>query len=130
MGEYLLSRSSNPQSLIHGVLEDKKNIDVTFWFLESTAGTHEKKYRKGMKTDQDIIWLKAEETLREQGVADTEHLILRRRYFGFQDNSESSATLKNVKENESALQLTYASCQRNVTSGAQIVKKEEAVRLA
>lgn len=129
--EYLLSRSSNIQN-IHGVIEDKKNIDVTFWFLESTAGTHEKKFRKGMKTDQDIIWLKAEETLRGQGVADTEQLILRRRYYGFRDHSESanSATLRNVQENEAALQLTYASCQRNVTSGAQIVKKEEAIQLA
>lgn len=129
--EYLLSRSSNIQN-IHGVIEDKKNIDVTFWFLESTAGTHEKKFRKGMKTDQDIIWLKAEETLRGQGVADTEQLILRRRYYGFRDNSESanSATLRNVQINEAALQLTYASCQRNVTSGAQIVKKEEAIQLA
>jgi len=119
--EYNLSRESDTTS---GVAKLKQDISVTGLggLLVNDSTKLHQKYKKRIKTDEDILWLNPEQTLREHGIGLGELLILRRRFYGFSD--------QNMLPNQEEIDQTFTGLQRNIIAGTQLIDKDEAMHLA
>uniref|UniRef100_A0A914UKX2 Talin 1 n=1 Tax=Plectus sambesii TaxID=2011161 RepID=A0A914UKX2_9BILA len=78
--------------------------------------------RAKLHTDEELNWVDHSKTLREQGIEDTETLLLRRKYFFSDTNVDSRDPVQ--------LNLLYVQCRDGVINGLHPVSKEEAIHLA
>lgn len=80
------------------------------------------KIRKKWHTDDELHWLAHDKSLREQGVDETEVLVLKKRLF-FQDmNIDQSDPIQ--------VNLLYAQVKEDILDGTHPVSRDEAVHLA
>ncbi|CAD5205405.1 unnamed protein product [Bursaphelenchus okinawaensis] len=127
--EYSLVRDSRfaplkrDQSLnsING--EQQYNGSNTFM---NTIGRRREKQQQQLRaklhTDDDVCWLDSTRTLREQGIGESEELILRRKFF---------VSDTNLNTNDPAqLGMLYAQCRDGVIDGTHPVSREIAIKLA
>ncbi|MGH0179282.1 UNVERIFIED_CONTAM: hypothetical protein FKN15_001239 [Acipenser sinensis] len=79
-------------SLVHDIVEEKKEENYGTLKKDKTLMRDEKKMEKlkqKLHTDDDMNWLDHGRTLREQGVEETETLLLRRKFFYSDQNVDS-----------------------------------------
>ncbi|KHJ45469.1 I/LWEQ domain protein [Trichuris suis] len=78
--------------------------------------------RKQLHTDEELNWLDHSKTLREQGVDESETVLLRRKFFFSDQNIDSRDPVQ--------LNLLYVQCRDGILDGTHPVTKDEAFLFA
>ena len=104
--------------------KDKKKIkDTVQNKLVKIADSKFRKYEKRIFTDDKIHWLTSSETLRQQGIIDTNTPVILRRKFFYSD--------ANVEQHDPVqLNLLYEQCRDSIIKEVYPVTKPQALQLA
>ncbi|XP_071545978.1 talin-2 isoform X1 [Panulirus ornatus] len=117
-------------SLVHEIeqeeIENKPNFG-TLTLKKKKEGDKERdakmeQLKKKLRTDDEINWVDHSKTLREQGIDETEILLLRRKYFFSDQNIDSRDPVQ--------LGLLYVQCRDAIIDGTHPVTLERACRFA
>ncbi|XP_061190935.1 talin-1-like isoform X4 [Saccostrea echinata] len=111
-------------SLVREMTDDEKEKTLTLRRDKSIAKDQKKleEMRKKLHTDDELEWLDHSRTLREQGVADTDTLLLRRKFFFSDQNVDQRDPVQ--------LNLLYVQSRDAILDGTHPVTLEEAISLA
>uniref|UniRef100_A0A6Q2YDM6 Talin 1 n=1 Tax=Esox lucius TaxID=8010 RepID=A0A6Q2YDM6_ESOLU len=113
-------------SLVHDVVEEKKEeMTGTLTRRDKTLMRDDKKMEKlkqKLHTDDELNWLDHGRTLREQGVEETEMLLLRRKFFYSDQNVDSRDPVQ--------LNLLYVQARDDILNGSHPVSFEKACDFA
>uniref|UniRef100_A0A8C4QNG4 Talin 2 n=1 Tax=Eptatretus burgeri TaxID=7764 RepID=A0A8C4QNG4_EPTBU len=113
--------NSEEYSLVHDELDAKKDDSMGTLKKERSMLRDEKKMEKlkqKLHTDDDMNWLDHGRTLREQGVDNTEMLLLRRKFFYSDQNVDSRDPVQ--------LNLLYVQARDDILNGLHPVSFEKA----
>uniref|UniRef100_A0A4W5KEM5 Talin 1 n=1 Tax=Hucho hucho TaxID=62062 RepID=A0A4W5KEM5_9TELE len=113
-------------SLVHDIVEEKKEeMTGTLTRRDKTLMRDDKKMEKlkqKLHTDDELNWLDHGRTLREQGVEETEMLLLRRKFFYSDQNVDSRDPVQ--------LNLLYVQARDDILNGSHPVSFEKACDFA
>uniref|UniRef100_A0A8C7SEJ8 Talin 1 n=1 Tax=Oncorhynchus mykiss TaxID=8022 RepID=A0A8C7SEJ8_ONCMY len=113
-------------SLVHDMVEEKKEeMTGTLTRRDKTLMRDDKKMEKlkqKLHTDDELNWLDHGRTLREQGVEETEMLLLRRKFFYSDQNVDSRDPVQ--------LNLLYVQARDDILNGSHPVSFEKACDFA
>ncbi|XP_039615508.1 talin-1 isoform X2 [Polypterus senegalus] len=112
-------------SLVHDIGEEKKEEYTGTLKKDKTLLRDDKKMEKlkqKLHTDDDLNWLDHGRTLREQGVEETETLLLRRKFFYSDQNVDSRDPVQ--------LNLLYVQARDDILNGSHPVSFEKACEFA
>nr|XP_022305900.1 talin-1-like isoform X8 [Crassostrea virginica] len=111
-------------SLVREMTDDEKEKTLTLRRDKSIAKDQKKleEMRKKLHTDDELEWLDHSRTLREQGVADKDQLLLRRKFFFSDQNVDQRDPVQ--------LNLLYVQSRDAIMNGTHPVTQEEAIQLA
>ncbi|XP_062597737.1 talin-1-like isoform X2 [Saccostrea cucullata] len=111
-------------SLVREMTDDEKEKTLTLRRDKSIAKDQKKleEMRKKLHTDDELEWLDHSRTLREQGVADSDTLLLRRKFFFSDQNVDQRDPVQ--------LNLLYVQSRDAILDGTHPVTLEEAISLA
>ena len=93
--------------------------------LKKAAGMSQKKMetlKKQLHTDDNLNWLNPEKSLREQGIDETQVLVLRKKFFFTDQNVDRNDPIQ--------LHLLYVQSRDAIIEGVHPVNKEEATQFA
>uniref|UniRef100_A0A674EJ01 Talin 2a n=1 Tax=Salmo trutta TaxID=8032 RepID=A0A674EJ01_SALTR len=112
-------------SLIQEVMEEKKEDGTGTLKKDRTLLRDERKMEKlkaKLHTDDDLNWLDHSRTFREQGVEETETLLLRRKFFYSDQNVDSRDPVQ--------LNLLYVQARDDILNGSHPVSFDKACEFA
>ncbi|KAK6492675.1 talin-1 [Huso huso] len=112
-------------SLVHDIVEEKKEENYGTLKKDKTLMRDDKKMEKlkqKLHTDDDMNWLDHGRTLREQGVEETETLLLRRKFFYSDQNVDSRDPVQ--------LNLLYVQARDDILNGSHPVSFDKACEFA
>uniref|UniRef100_A0A3P8ZIK2 Talin 2a n=1 Tax=Esox lucius TaxID=8010 RepID=A0A3P8ZIK2_ESOLU len=112
-------------SLIQEVMEEKKDDGMGTLKKDRTLLRDERKMEKlkaKLHTDDDLNWLDHSRTFREQGVEETETLLLRRKFFYSDQNVDSRDPVQ--------LNLLYVQARDDILNGSHPVSFDKACEFA
>uniref|UniRef100_H3ANX1 Talin 1 n=1 Tax=Latimeria chalumnae TaxID=7897 RepID=H3ANX1_LATCH len=112
-------------SLVRDIIEEKKDETVGTLKKDKTLLRDNKKMEKlkqKLHTDDDLNWLDHGRTLREQGVDETETLLLRRKFFYSDQNVDSRDPVQ--------LNLLYVQARDDILNGSHPVSFDKACEFA
>lgn len=111
-------------SLVREMPDDEKEKTLTLKRDKSIAKDQKKleEMRKKLHTDDELEWLDHSKTLREQGVQDTDTLLLRRKYFYSDQNVDQRDPIQ--------LNLLFVQSRDAIINGTHPVTQDEAVQFA
>ncbi|XP_056287859.1 talin-1 isoform X1 [Pseudoliparis swirei] len=112
-------------SLVRDLLEDKKEESTGTLRRDKTLLRDDKKMEKlkqKLHTDDELNWLDHGRTLREQGVEETEMLLLRRKFFYSDQNVDSRDPVQ--------LNLLYVQARDDILNGSHPVSFDKACDFA
>ncbi|XP_031433991.1 talin-1 isoform X2 [Clupea harengus] len=112
-------------SLVHDVVEEKKEETMGTLKRDKTAMRDDKKMEKlkqKLHTDDELNWLDHGRTLREQGIEETEMLLLRRKFFYSDQNVDSRDPVQ--------LNLLYVQARDDILNGSHPVSFDKACDFA
>ncbi|XP_020563504.1 talin-1 isoform X3 [Oryzias latipes] len=112
-------------SLVHDIGEEKKEETTGTLKKDKTLLRDDKKMEKlkqKLHTDDELNWLDHGRTLREQGVEETEMLLLRRKFFYSDQNVDSRDPVQ--------LNLLYVQARDDILNGSHPVSFDKACEFA
>ncbi|XP_074474472.1 talin-1 isoform X1 [Sebastes fasciatus] len=112
-------------SLVRDILEEKKEETTGTLKRDKTLLRDDKKMEKlkqKLHTDDELNWLDHGRTLREQGVEETEMLLLRRKFFYSDQNVDSRDPVQ--------LNLLYVQARDDILNGSHPVSFDKACEFA
>ncbi|KAI1905173.1 hypothetical protein AGOR_G00013410 [Albula goreensis] len=112
-------------SLVRDILEEKKEETTGTLKKDKTLLRDDKKMEKlkqKLHTDDELNWLDHGRTLREQGVEETEMLLLRRKFFYSDQNVDSRDPVQ--------LNLLYVQARDDILNGSHPVSFDKACEFA
>ncbi|XP_072310122.1 talin-1 isoform X2 [Eucyclogobius newberryi] len=112
-------------SLVHDIVEEKKEEITGTLKRDKTLLRDDKKMEKlkqKLHTDDELNWLDHGRTLREQGVEETEMLLLRRKFFYSDQNVDSRDPVQ--------LNLLYVQARDDILNGSHPVSFDKACEFA
>lgn len=111
-------------SLVHELGEDEKMKTLTMKRDKSIAKDQKKleEMKKKLHTDDELNWLDHSKTLREQGIEESETLLLRRKFFFSDQNVDARDPVQ--------LNLLYVQTRDAILKGAHPVSEKEAIFFA
>ncbi|XP_056272061.1 talin-2-like isoform X2 [Pseudoliparis swirei] len=113
-------------SLIHEVTEDKKEEGMGTLKRERTLQLRDERKMEKLKaklhTDDELNWLDHSRTFREQGVEESETLLLRRKFFYSDQNVDSRDPVQ--------LNLLYVQARDDILNGSHPVSFDKACEFA
>ncbi|KAJ8287119.1 hypothetical protein GJAV_G00047860 [Gymnothorax javanicus] len=112
-------------SLVRDILEEKKEENTGTLKKDKTLLRDDKKMEKlkqKLHTDDELNWLDHGRTLREQGVEETEMLLLRRKFFYSDQNVDSRDPVQ--------LNLLYVQARDDILNGSHPVSFDKACEFA
>ncbi|KAM9821120.1 talin-1 [Neosynchiropus ocellatus] len=112
-------------SLVHDIGEEKKEENTGTLKRDKTLLRDDKKMEKlkqKLHTDDELNWLDHGRTLREQGVEETEMLLLRRKFFYSDQNVDSRDPVQ--------LNLLYVQARDDILNGSHPVSFDKACEFA
>ncbi|XP_043934374.1 talin-1 [Protopterus annectens] len=112
-------------SLVREIFEEKKEENVGTLKKDKTLLRDDKKMEKlkqKLHTDDELNWLDHGRTLREQGVDETETLLLRRKFFYSDQNVDSRDPVQ--------LNLLYVQARDDILNGSHPVSFDKACEFA
>lgn len=120
--EYSLVRENEQEEI-----ENKSNFGTLTMGRKKKDGDKEKnakmeQMKKKLRTDDEMNWVDHSKTLREQGIDETETLLLRRKYFFSDQNIDSRDPVQ--------LGLLYVQCRDAILDGTHPVTVDRACRFA
>lgn len=123
--EYGLVREEDPQN--ENQPDNRTNSNLGTLTLrkrtqEKDRDTKMETLRKKLKTDDEINWIDQGKTLREQGIDETETVLLRRKFFYSDQNIDSRDPVQ--------LNLVYAQARDGIVNGTHPVTQDKACEFA
>ncbi|XP_055324815.1 talin-2 isoform X2 [Sitodiplosis mosellana] len=120
--EYGLVREENDQQ--NENLPDNKTGTLTLRrkFAEKDRDAKMESLRKKLKTDDEIVWVDTGKTLREQGIDESETVLLKRKFFFSDQNIDSRDPVQ--------LNLLYVQARDAILDGTHPVTQEKACEFA
>ncbi|XP_077202774.1 talin-1 isoform X2 [Paroedura picta] len=112
-------------SLVREIMEEKKEEQTGTLKKDKTLLRDEKKMEKlkqKLHTDDELNWLDHGRTLREQGIDDSETLLLRRKFFYSDQNVDSRDPVQ--------LNLLYVQARDDILNGSHPVSFDKACEFA
>ncbi|XP_029139948.1 talin-1 [Protobothrops mucrosquamatus] len=112
-------------SLVREILEEKKEEQTGTLRKDKTLLRDEKKMerlKQKLHTDDELNWLDHGRTLREQGIDDSETLLLRRKFFYSDQNVDSRDPVQ--------LNLLYVQARDDILNGSHPVSFDKACEFA